>query len=246
MEVFDFEDDHLAAALPNERDTEEIEDQEVFVSPTEQERISKQKSAKLAADYKHQLVNHHARRSRPTIQYSAETDTSSSRYQHLPSYAQSSFVTEEKKPETISIPRPPNLPKETAVPPDRVHKVLKLTAERAVTKPQLEVMLKVKQADSNPEFAFLLPHNKYHAYYEWYKKEHKRKQEKLERKEKQAGVMSGLLGMYSSSSSEDDNEPTETSQKRSLPAEEEEDRKASRLKRARMLKEHFERKMQEK
>ena len=105
-------------------------------------------------------------------------------------------------------------------------------------------MLKVKQADSNPEFAFLLPHNKYHAYYEWYKKEHQRNQKKLERKEKQAGVMSGLLGVYSSSSSEEDDEPTDTSQKRSLPAEE--DRKASRLKRARMLKEHFERKMQEK
>jgi hypothetical protein len=86
----------------------------------------------------------------------------------------------------------------------------RMTAIKCVSAPQLEVLLKVKQA-YNPDFSFLQPHSEWHAYYEWLK-ERQRKQQKSssnndtkEVDEKKGGL--SLLDMYSSSSDEESTSP---------------------------------------
>jgi hypothetical protein len=109
MEVFDFEDDHLASVLPNDRNDDEQEtfnnggdDSKTFVSPTEQETRSKLAANKRKRDAAAEQPpsRHHGnfRGGGNRVEISIETDTSSQRYQHLPSYAQTTFV---EKSETI-------------------------------------------------------------------------------------------------------------------------------------------------
>lgn len=105
MEVFDFEDDHLASVLPNDRDDDEEEDtvdrSKIFVSPTEQETRSKLAADKQRGAHNQQPIRrHHDNHFRGV---SIETDTSSQRYQHLPSYAQTTFV--EKSESVREIPK---------------------------------------------------------------------------------------------------------------------------------------------
>lgn len=110
MEVYDSEDEHLASVLPNYRDDQEDEDDDssrIFVSPTEQETRSK-----LAADKRRAMLDQPARtvfRGTPlgNVSSSIETDTSSQRYQHLPAYAQTTFVQE-----VTSIPKKLDIPKD--------------------------------------------------------------------------------------------------------------------------------------
>jgi len=78
--------------------------------------------------------------------------------------------------------------------------MVRMTAAKCVSAPQLEVMLKVKQAD-NPEFAFLKPDNQCHAYFVWLKEEQEQIKREKETVDKAGGM--DLLGMYSSSSDED-------------------------------------------
>lgn len=88
--------------------------------------------------------------------------------------------------------------------------MVRMTAIKCVSAPQLEVLLKVKQAD-NPEFSFLQPHNECHAYYEWLKeRQQQQQQESLSRDKEEVDQKKGglsLLDMYSSSSDEGSTSP---------------------------------------
>ena len=278
MEVFDFEDDHLASVLPHDREDEDeaatpIKQQ--FATPTEQEIVLNRqiKLGKLAADKKFEsrpsiLVHYPTKAAAAAATatgsssvlavVSAETDTSSERYQYLPAYAQSTFVEKKKNDQQAAATKivvPRNVPATMRVPSDdnRQHEILQKTAERVVASPQLEVMIKVKQAD-NPDLSFLDRHDKYHAYYEWWKKRLRTEEQQRRETAKQTG-MQDLLGVYSSSSDDEDDgkdqkkkdlkeadsrEENTTTTKRSPPNDEV---KARRRKRAKMLEEHFQNKM---
>lgn len=141
--------------------------------------------------------------------------------------------------------------------------MVRMTASKCVSLPQFEVMLKVKQAD-NPEFAFLRTDNNCHGYFIWLKQ-----QEERTRKEKETVAKSGgmdLLDMYSSSSDEEQDLPSDqkTTQselshedntlKVAQPAQagadgtkridrdgdhEDDAKKAKRLKRAKLMRGHY-------
>jgi hypothetical protein len=279
MEVYDFEDDHLVAVLPNDRQDSE-EDQAAchsskepiheFLSPTEQERISERdsfaKEQHLESSTCHDSDSNRlasmntVAKSAATQPISVEMDRSSERYQHLPAYAQVTFV-EAKKEDLDPLLPVKDLPSTILVPSDaRLHAILRKTAESVVQSPQLEVLIKVKQAD-NPDLAFLHPFHEHFAYYEWWKA--KVRDEKIRRKDSaERGNVYDLLGVYSSSSDEevDDSrgsdrilEPMTTSneqvlvppgsQKRAGSSAPDVNVNARRLERAKMLQEHFQSKM---
>lgn len=78
--------------------------------------------------------------------------------------------------------------------------MVRMTAVKCVSAPQLEVMLKVKQAD-NPEFSFLKANNACHAYYLWLKQEEEKRRKEQDAVQNAGGM--DLLGMYSSSSDDE-------------------------------------------
>lgn len=84
--------------------------------------------------------------------------------------------------------------------------MVRMTAAKCVSVPQLEVLLKVKQA-GNHEFAFLQPNDEYHAYYVWLKEQEQQKQKEaaasndMKYRDEKGGL--SLLHMYSSSSDEE-------------------------------------------
>lgn len=78
--------------------------------------------------------------------------------------------------------------------------MVRMTAVKSISAPQLEVMLKVKQGD-NPEFAFLKPDNECHSYYVWLKEQQEQMRKEKATVEKAGGL--DLLDMYSSSSDEE-------------------------------------------
>jgi hypothetical protein len=87
--------------------------------------------------------------------------------------------------------------------------MVRMTAIKCVSAPQLEVLLKVKQA-GNHEFSFLQTHNECHAYYEWLKERQHEKEgftsnDKKDSDENKGGL--SLLDMYSSSSDEESTSP---------------------------------------
>lgn len=93
--------------------------------------------------------------------------------------------------------------------------MVRMTAVRAASAPQFEVLLRLKQAE-NINFAFLEPGHELHPYYLLLKERSVKISDPLQQEnesasssndEKGGGVMSGLVGMYSSSS-DDDNEST--------------------------------------
>lgn len=106
-------------------------------------------------------------------------------------------------------------------------------------------MLKVKQAD-NPDFDFLRDDDRYYPFYQWYK-ESKRPPKPIAAKKPDVKKqpLGGLLDGYSSSSSSDDND--NKALKRPPTAEiitdEEIAQKARRLQRAKMMREHFQNKL---
>lgn len=83
----------------------------------------------------------------------------------------------------------------------RARDMVRMTAAKCMSAPQLEVLLKVKQAN-NPDFAFLNPNNECHAYYLWLKEEQERKRKEEESVAKAGGL--SLLEMYSSSSEDEE------------------------------------------
>ena len=96
----------------------------------------------------------------------------------------------------------------------RQNTIIEHTATRTATSNQLEVFLKVKQAD-NGDFAFLAPSNELHPYYLFLKYKHnpepKTKQTADDgggEEEEKRGI-AGLLGCYSSSNEDDDVANTE-------------------------------------
>jgi hypothetical protein len=138
--------------------------------------------------------------------------------------------------------------------------ILKRTAAKAVSTPQIEIMLKVKQSD-NRDFDFLLSDHQWHSYYLHLK-------DLEDNKQNQTGV--GLLGMYSSSYEDDEvqedtinksveleephavrlihpEKPEETPDRRiiEINTEDEAARKAKRLNQAKMMKGHFALKLME-
>ena len=129
--------------------------------------------------------------------------------------------------------------------------ILKRTAVKAVSTPQIEIMIKVKQSN-NRDFDFLLSDHQWHSYYLHLK-------DLEDKKQNQTGV--GLLEMYSSSEEDDEVEedtidesgeleephavrlihpekPDATADRRIIEMDEAA-RKAKRLKRARMMKGHY-------
>lgn len=84
--------------------------------------------------------------------------------------------------------------------------MVRMTASKCVSVPQLEVLLKVKQA-GNHEFAFLQPNDEYHAYYVWLKEQEQQKQKEAaasnDMKDRYEKGGLSLLHMYSSSSDEE-------------------------------------------
>lgn len=105
-------------------------------------------------------------------------------------------------------------------------------------------MLKVKQAD-NPDFDFLRADNKYFPFYQWYKNS-KRPPKPVTKPDDDKPLLGGLLDGYSLSSSSDDDD-TAAASKRPPPddiaADEAALKKAQRLQRAKMMREHFQNKM---
>ena len=173
---------------------------------------------------------------------------------------------EEEEPFQPSEEEAGQLPPSMVLPATRRHsEILRLTALRSAGAPQFEIVLKVKQA-ANPDFGFLLPAHRLHPYYLWLKGRSGRiaasdGKGKLAGSppEAKAQPMSGLLAMYSSSSEggesddeaeaelpEDETELTATEgmtpQAAAIPDALKE-RRAKRLEKARMLKEHFASKM---
>jgi hypothetical protein len=92
--------------------------------------------------------------------------------------------------------------------------MVRMTAVKCVSAPQMEVMLKVKQAN-NAEFSFLKPDNECHAYYLWLKEQEEKRIKQKETVEKAGGM--DLLGMYSSSSDDDDESAAEKDQSATAP-----------------------------
>jgi len=142
----------------------------------------------------------------------------------------------------------------------RLLEILKRTATKAASAPQLEVMLKFKQRD-NEDFVFLLRDHPWHAYYLHLK-------DVEDKKLNQTGI--GLLGTYSSSDEDDhDNEAVQEAVKYDEPVNtvrlihpeqakkvdndqtgdndnsDEAAQKARRLKRAKMMKGHYALKLME-
>ena len=293
MEVFDFEDEHLVAVLPNDRRDSEEDHQDsrglssshqsihAFLSPTEEERISQRDTSAIerrweathcqeslsqgCADVAAAAAVGVTKSSTIHSKISVETDQSSERYQHLPAYARDTFVDgDEAMKKVDSDPLLPveGLPATILVPSDaRLHAILRKTAETAIQSPQLEVLIKVKQAD-NPDLVFLHHLNEYNDYYEWWK-EKLRAEEQCRKARSEHGNGHDLFGVYSSSSDDDEEEVDESrgvdklmgpkasdseslqlgASKRACIAEPDEDVKARRLERAMMLKEHFQSKM---
>lgn len=95
----------------------------------------------------------------------------------------------------------------------RQKNVIGLTAQRANSASQFEVLLKVKQA-SNPDFAFLYPGHTLHPYYTWLRQRDSKIMRTAPEEPKGASSsssdddsgkpFSGLLAMYSSSGSDED------------------------------------------
>ena len=85
--------------------------------------------------------------------------------------------------------------------------MVRMTAAKCVLMPQLEVLLKVKQA-GNHEFAFLQPYDDYHTYYVWLKEQKRQVQTKkaasndIKERDEKGGL--SLLHMYSSSSDDEE------------------------------------------
>lgn len=78
--------------------------------------------------------------------------------------------------------------------------MVRRTAAKCVLAPQMEIMLKVKQAD-NPEFQFLQPNDECNAYYEWLKQNCHSNAAETKSPADKGGL--GLLDTYSSSSDEE-------------------------------------------
>lgn len=125
----------------------------------------------------------------------------------------------------------------------RQHNIIELTAARVVENPQLEILLKLKQANNN-DLAFINPLDDLHQYYLFLKGKCSGKTQAATDEvvveacsKKEVSGLGGLLAAYASSSEESD-EVEESKEDASIPPEQnEQKRKAERMARLRQWKE---------
>ena len=124
------------------------------------------------------------------------------------------------------------------------HNIIELTAARVVENPQLEILLKLKQANNN-DLSFINPLDDLHQYYLFLKGKCSGKTPATDEavmeasSEKEVSGLGGLLAAYASSSDEESSDRVEESKEdTSIPPEQnEQKRKAERMARLRQWKE---------
>jgi len=125
----------------------------------------------------------------------------------------------------------------------RQHNIIELTASRVVENPQLEILLKLREANNN-DLSFINPLDDLHQYYLFLKgkcsgKTQATDEAVVEACEKEVSGLGGLLAAYASSSDEESSDRVEESKEdTSIPPEQnEQKRKAERMARLRQWKE---------